>query len=68
VKINTDIKVTINLKIKVCDINNHGERGVAGSQTLQYRPFHDAAKIMFYISNIRGAILKHQKISQNSTV
>ena len=31
-------------------------RGVAGSQTLLYRPFHDAAKIMFYIGRKKSLI------------
>jgi hypothetical protein len=37
------------IKNKVCEINSHGERGVTGSQTLLYKHFRDAAKIMFYI-------------------
>jgi hypothetical protein len=39
--------MVVNPKSKVCKINNHGERGVAGSQTLLYRSFRDAAKIIF---------------------
>ena len=31
-------------------------RGVAGSQTLLYRPFLDAAKIMFYIGRKKSSI------------
>jgi len=34
VKLNTDVKVTFNQKDKVCEINCHRERDVAGSQTL----------------------------------
>ena len=49
IKLNTNVKVTVNPKSKVCEINSHGERGVTGLQTLLYRPFHDAPKIMFYI-------------------
>jgi hypothetical protein len=50
VKINTDIKVTFNLKSKVRKINSHEECGVVGTQTLLYKLFRDAIKIMFYIS------------------
>jgi hypothetical protein len=60
VKINTDVKVTFNPKSKVCDINNHGERSVTGSQTLLYRPLRDVAKIMF-ISAIFGMQFKSTK-------
>ena len=53
-KINTDVKVTFNPKSKVRKINSHGEHGVA--QTLLNRPFHDAAKIMFYIDRKKSLI------------
>ena len=55
-KLNTNIKVTFNPKSKVREINSHGERGVIGSQTLLYRPFRDAAKIMFYIDRKKSLI------------
>ena len=41
--------MTVNPKNKVCEINSHGEHDVTGLQTLLYRPFCDAPKIMFYI-------------------
>ena len=39
--------MTFDQKSKVHEINSHGERGVTGLQTLLYRPFRDAPKIMF---------------------
>ena len=36
-RINNDIKVTFNSKIKIREINGHGERDVADSPTLLYR-------------------------------
>jgi hypothetical protein len=48
--------VTVNPKSKVYEINSHGERGVAGSQTLPNRPFRDTAKIMFYIGKKKSLI------------
>jgi hypothetical protein len=50
-KLNTDAKVTFSPKGKVREIN-----GIAGSQTLVYRPFRDAAKIMFYIGMKKSLI------------
>ena len=43
-------------KSKVCEINSHGERDIIGLQTLLYRPFRDAPKIMFYIGRKKSPI------------
>ena len=55
-KINTNVKVTVNPQSKVYEINSHGERGVTGLQTLLYRHFRDAPKIMFYIGRKKSPI------------
>ena len=54
--LNTDVKVTFNSKGKVREINSYRERGIAGSQTLLYRHFRDAAKIIFYIDRKKSMI------------
>ena len=49
--------MTFNPKSKVYEFNTvMFVRGVAGSQTLLYRPFRDAAKIMFYIGRKKSPI------------
>jgi hypothetical protein len=55
-KLNINIKVTFNLKCKVREINSHGGRGVASSQTLLYRSFRDAANITFYMGKEKPPI------------
>jgi hypothetical protein len=50
VKLNTDVKVIFNQKNKVCEINSHGEHGVAGSQTLLYCN-NDHILFLFLLSN-----------------
>jgi hypothetical protein len=49
--------LTFNPKNKVLENNNHGERRVAGSQSLFYRPFRDTAdEILFYIGRKKSLI------------
>ena len=48
--------MTFNPKSKVYEFNIVTVRGVVGSQTILYIPFHDAAKIMFYIGRKKSLI------------
>lgn len=55
-KLNTDVNVTFNLKIKVCEITQSWKVRRRKLTNSLYRPFYDMAKIMFYIDMKKSPI------------